>query len=154
MKTEQRNPRTRGLDLKSSLGIVRALNQEDATVALAVRRELPAIARAVDAIVTVVAAAARFFMWARERAAGWPCWTRRNSADVRHRRASGAGADRRGAAGAADAVEGAEDSAANGARILPKRGLNQARRRRRNRRERHDALRVGRARNLRKKPAR
>jgi N-acetylmuramic acid 6-phosphate etherase len=50
-KTEQRNPRSRGLDEKSALEIVRILNREDARVALAVRRESPKIARAVDAIV-------------------------------------------------------------------------------------------------------
>lgn len=50
-KTEQRNPRSRGLDEKSSLEIVRILNREDARVAKAVRRELPKIAGAVDAIV-------------------------------------------------------------------------------------------------------
>ena len=50
-KTEQQNPRTRGLDTKSALAIVRILNREDAQVASAVRRELPNIARAVDAIV-------------------------------------------------------------------------------------------------------
>lgn len=51
IQTERRNPRTRGLDRMSTLEIVRTLNREDARVALAVRRELPAIARAVDAIV-------------------------------------------------------------------------------------------------------
>jgi len=50
-KTEQQNPRTRGLDTKSALEIVRILNREDALVAEAVRRELPHIAHAVDAIV-------------------------------------------------------------------------------------------------------
>ncbi len=50
-KTEQRNPRSRGLDEKSALEIVRILNREDARVAHAVRGELPKIARAVDAIV-------------------------------------------------------------------------------------------------------
>ena len=50
-RTEQRNPRSRGLDRKSTLDILRALSREDATVAVAVRRELPHIARAVDAIV-------------------------------------------------------------------------------------------------------
>jgi len=49
--SEQRNPRTAGLDTKSTLEIVRLLNREDRRVAVAVRRELPAIARAVDAIV-------------------------------------------------------------------------------------------------------
>jgi N-acetylmuramic acid 6-phosphate etherase len=51
LKTEQRNPRTRGLDRKSTLEILRVLNAEDARVALAVGRELRKIARAVDAIV-------------------------------------------------------------------------------------------------------
>ncbi len=50
-KTEQRNPRSRGLDRISTLEILRLLNREDARVAAAVRRELPKIARAVDAIV-------------------------------------------------------------------------------------------------------
>jgi N-acetylmuramic acid 6-phosphate etherase len=49
-RTEQRNPRSRGLDRKSSLEIVRALNREDVGVAPAVRKVLPQIARAVDAI--------------------------------------------------------------------------------------------------------
>jgi N-acetylmuramic acid 6-phosphate etherase len=51
VKTEQRNPRSRGLDRKSSLEILRLLNREDSRVASAVQRELPKIARAVDAIV-------------------------------------------------------------------------------------------------------
>ncbi|HVB88337.1 MAG TPA: N-acetylmuramic acid 6-phosphate etherase [Candidatus Dormibacteraeota bacterium] len=50
-KTEQRNPRSRGLDRKSTLEILRVLNGEDARVARAVRRELPKIAKAVDSIV-------------------------------------------------------------------------------------------------------
>lgn len=50
VRTEQRNPRSRGLDRKSTLEILRTLNREDARVAFAVRRELPQIARAVDAI--------------------------------------------------------------------------------------------------------
>jgi N-acetylmuramic acid 6-phosphate etherase len=50
-KTEQRNPRSRGIDRKSTLEILRVLNGEDARVAGAVRRELPRIAKAVDTIV-------------------------------------------------------------------------------------------------------
>ena len=50
-KSERRNPLSRGLDRKSSLEILRVLNREDALVAPAVRRELPKIARAVNAIV-------------------------------------------------------------------------------------------------------
>jgi N-acetylmuramic acid 6-phosphate etherase len=48
--TEQRNPRTRGLDLLSTREMLRALNREDARVAAAVAREIPVIARAVDLI--------------------------------------------------------------------------------------------------------
>src|SRR3984957_2959101 len=49
-KTEQRNPRTHGIDAKSSIGILRAIHGEDASVIRAVSLALPAIARAVDAI--------------------------------------------------------------------------------------------------------
>lgn len=48
--TEQRNPRTRGLDLLPTFEMLRAINLEDSAVAGAVRRELPAITRSVDAI--------------------------------------------------------------------------------------------------------
>jgi N-acetylmuramic acid 6-phosphate etherase len=49
--TEQRNPRSRGLDKKSTIEILRTINREDEHVAIVVRRELWQIARAVDAIV-------------------------------------------------------------------------------------------------------
>src|SRR5215472_8597151 len=49
--TEQRNPASTNLDRMTARQIVRLINREDQKVALAVRRELPAIARAVDAIV-------------------------------------------------------------------------------------------------------
>ncbi|HJY86871.1 MAG TPA: hypothetical protein VKE24_08545, partial [Candidatus Acidoferrales bacterium] len=49
--TERRNPRSRGLDLKSTREILRIINREDARVPAAVGRELPRIARAVEAIV-------------------------------------------------------------------------------------------------------
>jgi len=48
--TEQRNRRSSGLDRKSTLGILRIIQREDASVAHAVARQLPAIARVVDAI--------------------------------------------------------------------------------------------------------
>ncbi len=57
--TEQRNPRTRGIDLLSTESILRKLNREDATVAAAVAREIPAIARAVDAMVHAIRARGR-----------------------------------------------------------------------------------------------
>jgi N-acetylmuramic acid 6-phosphate etherase len=48
--TEQRNPASSGIDKKSTLEIVRIINDEDKKVALAVERILPDIARAVDLI--------------------------------------------------------------------------------------------------------
>lgn len=48
--TERRNPRSRGLDRKSTRQILQILNREDALVPVAVAREIPAIARAVDRI--------------------------------------------------------------------------------------------------------
>ena len=59
--TEQRNPRTRGLDTKSTLDIVRAIHREDSTVAKAVAGALPAIARAVDAIAGALQHGGRLF---------------------------------------------------------------------------------------------
>ena len=50
-RTEQRNRASKNLDRMTALEIARLMNREDRKVALAVRREIPAIARAVDAIV-------------------------------------------------------------------------------------------------------
>jgi N-acetylmuramic acid 6-phosphate etherase len=50
-RTEQRNPASKNLDRMTSMEIVRLMNREDRKVAAAVERELPAIARAVDATV-------------------------------------------------------------------------------------------------------
>ena len=49
--TEQRNAASKNLDRMTSVEIVRLMNREDRKVAAAVGREIPAIARAVDAIV-------------------------------------------------------------------------------------------------------
>ena len=49
--TELRNPASRNLDRMTALQIVRLMNREDRKVAVAVGRELPGIARAVDEIV-------------------------------------------------------------------------------------------------------
>jgi N-acetylmuramic acid 6-phosphate etherase len=59
--TEQRNPRTRGLDSKSTLEILRTIHREDATVARGVARAIPAIVRAVDAIVHALQSGGRLF---------------------------------------------------------------------------------------------
>ncbi len=58
-RTEQRNLRSRGLDRKTTLAILRILNREDARVASAVRAELGSIARAVDAIVEALRSGGR-----------------------------------------------------------------------------------------------
>ncbi|HEY8446834.1 MAG TPA: N-acetylmuramic acid 6-phosphate etherase [Thermomicrobiales bacterium] len=50
LTTEAINPATRDLDCLDALGIVTAMNAEDARVAEAVRNELPRIAEAVEAI--------------------------------------------------------------------------------------------------------
>jgi len=49
--TERRNPRTTAIDVASSLEIFDLLNAEDETVAVAVRREREAIAKAIDLVV-------------------------------------------------------------------------------------------------------
>jgi N-acetylmuramic acid 6-phosphate etherase len=50
LRTEQPNHAADDLDCKSSLEIARLINAEDATVALAVARALPQIARAIDQV--------------------------------------------------------------------------------------------------------
>jgi len=50
MLTEKPNPRTANIDQLSSLEMLQVINDEDATVAGAVRRTLPTIAQAVDMI--------------------------------------------------------------------------------------------------------
>ena len=57
--TEQRNPRSRGLDRKSTREILRIIHAEDARVPRAVAQEIPRIARAVDAIVRALRSGGR-----------------------------------------------------------------------------------------------
>src|SRR5256886_6748219 len=59
--TEQRNAASRNLDRMTAMEIVRLMNREDRKVAIAVGRELPAIARAVDAIVNGIRKGSRLF---------------------------------------------------------------------------------------------
>ena len=54
LRTEQSNEDAGYLDRKSALDIVRLINAEDATVALAVTRVLPQIARAIDLVVATL----------------------------------------------------------------------------------------------------
>ncbi len=59
--TEQRNPRTRGIDSKSALGILRMIHRENAAVAKAVSGALPEIAIAVEAIARALQQGGRLF---------------------------------------------------------------------------------------------
>lgn len=57
--TEQRNPRSEGLDRLGALEIVRLINREDRTVAKAVDKEATAVARAVELAVAAFRAGGR-----------------------------------------------------------------------------------------------
>jgi N-acetylmuramic acid 6-phosphate etherase len=123
-RTEQRNQGSRGLDRKSALEIVRVLNREDATVALAVRRELPHIARAVDAIAKALRQGGSLFyvgagtsgrLAVLDAAECPPTF----GTPPRMVRAIIAGGER----ALRHAVEGAEDSASQGARDLRRAGV-------------------------------
>ena len=57
--SEERNPRTMGIDLMSSTEIVGVINAEDRVVPEAVGKTLPQVARAIDAIVTAFNAGGR-----------------------------------------------------------------------------------------------
>lgn len=58
---EQANPRAAGLDCLTTRQILRLMNREDARVHAAVRRQLPQIARAVEAIVASLRHGGRLF---------------------------------------------------------------------------------------------
>ncbi|HXW54679.1 MAG TPA: N-acetylmuramic acid 6-phosphate etherase [Candidatus Cybelea sp.] len=127
LKTEQINPRSHGLDTKPTLEILRMLNHEDATVAFAVRRALPQIARAVEAIVETLRRGGRLFYvgagtsgrLALLDAAECPPTFGTPRSKVQALIAGGNRA-------LLHAVEGAEDSAVNGARDLAKARLSGA----------------------------
>jgi N-acetylmuramic acid 6-phosphate etherase len=118
-KTEQRNPRSPGLDKKSTLEILRLLNREDQGVAFAVQRQLPQIALAVDAIVRSIASGGKLFyvgagtsgrLAALDAAECPPTFGTR--ANLVQALIAGGARTMRGA------DEGAEDSAMNGAHDL------------------------------------
>jgi N-acetylmuramic acid 6-phosphate etherase len=117
--TEQRNPASRNLDRMTAREIVRLMNREDRKVAAAVRREIPAIARAVDAIVAGIRNGGRLIyvgagssgrMGMLDAAECPPTF----GISPRLVRALIAGGRR----AITQAVEGAEDSARNGERDL------------------------------------
>src|ERR1700730_10062172 len=122
--TEQRNPPTRRLDSKSTLEILRAIHREDATVARTVARAIPAIGKAVDAISQAPQTGGRLFY------VGAGTSGRLASLDAaeipptfgtppRLVQAVIAGGRR----ALTQAVEGAEDNRANGAKDMAVRGL-------------------------------
>lgn len=117
--TEGRNPRTRQLDQKSTQEILRLLNREDAQVSRAVAKEIPAITRAVDAIVLALRRGGRLIyvgagtsgrLAVLDAAECPPTF----GVSPRLVRAVIAG----GPSALTHAAEGAEDSAAEGARDL------------------------------------
>ncbi len=59
LSTEQRNPVSKGIDIQSTDSILRLINSEDKLVALAVEKEIPYIAQAVDIIVSSFRAGGR-----------------------------------------------------------------------------------------------
>jgi len=118
-RTEQRLPASKKFDRMTALEIVRLMNREDRRVAAAVGRELPAIARAVDAIVAAMRRGGRLIyvgagssgrMAVLDAAECPPTF----GISPKQMIALIAGG-RRAVTGA---VEGAEDSAPNGARDL------------------------------------
>jgi N-acetylmuramic acid 6-phosphate etherase len=123
-RTEQRNPRSRGLDRKSTLEILRVLNREDARVAQDVRRELASITCAVEAIVNNFRAGGKLFYvgagtsgrLATLDAAECPPTFGTSPARIRAIVAGGARALR-------FAIEGAEDSAKSGTHDLARAGV-------------------------------
>lgn len=114
-RTEQRNAASKNLDRMSTLQIVRLMNREDHKVAAAVGRQLPVIARAVDAIVAAIRTGGRLLyvgagssgrMAVLDAAECPPTFG--TSPEVVEALIAG------GRAAVTGAVEGAEDSVANG----------------------------------------
>ncbi|HEY2645404.1 MAG TPA: N-acetylmuramic acid 6-phosphate etherase [Candidatus Acidoferrales bacterium] len=123
--TEQRNPRTRGIDGKSTSEILREIHRENVSVAKAVAAALPSIARAVDAIAGALRQGGRLFYvgagtsgrLATLDAAELPPTFGTSPRMVQALIAGGRRA-------LTHAVEGAEDNRTQGARDLAAHGLN------------------------------
>jgi N-acetylmuramic acid 6-phosphate etherase len=124
LKTEQVNPRSQGLDTKSTLGMLRVLNHEDATVARAVQRALPHIARSVDAIVSTFRRGGRLFYVGAGTSGRLGVLDASECPPTFGTRPSMVqGLIAGGRRALVQAVEGAEDQAAIGARDLANAGL-------------------------------
>ncbi len=122
--TESRNPRTRGIDAKSTIGILRAIHREDASVAGAVARSLPSIARAVDTIAGALRRGRRLFYVGAGTSGRLAAL---DAAELPPTFGTPAGMVQAVIAGGrralTNAVEGAEDNRAQGARDLAARRL-------------------------------
>ena len=122
--TEQRNPRTRGIDRKSTTEILRAIHREDDSVAGAVARALPSIARAVDVIAAAVQRGGRLFYVGAGTSGRLAAL---DAAEVPPTFGTAPGVVQAVIAGGRRALtyaaEGAEDNHAQGARDLAARGL-------------------------------
>jgi len=118
-RTEQRNPRTRGLDLLPTMEMLRRLNREDAAVHAAVRRALPDIGRAVERCVKALRRGGRM-IYAGAGTSGRLAVL--DAAECPPTFGTPRGLVQAVIAGGTraltQAVEGAEDSAAQGARDL------------------------------------
>jgi N-acetylmuramic acid 6-phosphate etherase len=118
-RTEHRNPASRNLDRLSTTAILRLMNREDRKIPVLVGREIPAIARAADAVVRSIRKGGRLIYvgagtsgrLAVLDAAECPP-TFGVSPDLVQALIAG------GSRAVTGAVEGAEDSVANGARDL------------------------------------
>ena len=143
--TEQQNPASASIDTVSTEEALRIINAEDQRVAGAVEREIPAIARAVDAIVAAIGKGGRLFYLGRwyQRAAGG---ARRVGvpADVQRARGDGAGHHGRGRGGVEPGHRGHGGRSGNGVPRPAGARLHRKRRAGRNHGQRADALRAGR----------
>ena len=124
--TERRNPRSAGLDQKSTLEILRIINREDSQVPRAIARTIPQIARVVDQVVKAFQKGGRLIY------VGAGSSGRMGALDAAEVPPTfGIPADRVQAVMAGGpnamwkAVEGAEDSLRNGAAEMAARRVNQ-----------------------------
>jgi N-acetylmuramic acid 6-phosphate etherase len=118
-RTEQRNPASRGLDRMTTQAILRVINREDQKVATAVGREIPAITKAVDAIVEALRKGARL-LYVGAGTSGRLAVLDASEVPPTYgvSREVVQGLIAGGSKAVTGAVEGAEDSVANGVRDL------------------------------------
>ena len=94
--TEQRNPRTEHIDEVPTEELCRLINQEDQTVPIAVEKELPQIAKAIDVIAAQIEVGGRLFLLRRRHLRpSWRIGCKRMPAYIRRRSGIGCRTDRR-----------------------------------------------------------